>query len=153
MGGTDSAAVLPQHRLQSRVTVMGCDRAFSLPAYRALSHVRLESKPPLPGPPPIPVSTPSPVPDPNILFLSSINLYLSLYSRRLKSKPGDDSDCWWASQRCPPLPLPHLLPPTGGLGRSRVWARHPIACDSMRAADLRKEVSSCWNTGCDSGAD
>lgn len=23
-------------------------------------------------------------------------------------------------------------------------ARHPIACDSMRAADLRKEVDSCW---------
>lgn len=41
----------------------------------------------------------------------------SLYSRCLKSKPGDDSDCWWASQRCLlPQPLP---PPAARLGHRR----------------------------------
>lgn len=128
MGGTDASAASPQRRPQSLVTVMGCDRAFSLPAYGALSHVWSESSSP---------SDPRPLPFPRPQHSVAV-IYQSLpllYAQSLKSKARVDSNCWCAS---PPPPTPARLPSP----LHPICARHPIACDSMRAADLRKEGRS-----------
>lgn len=102
--------------------------------------------PPLPGPHSHPRPLPFPRPQHSVpVIYQSLP---SLYSRSLKSKPGDDSDCWWASQHPhPPPPDPHSTTPSTPTPPF-CWqtgpspSRRPIACDSMRAADLRKEGSS-----------
>lgn len=94
------------------------------------------SQAPFPGPPPIPGSSPSPVPDPNILFLLSINLYLRFTPSAWSQSLEMTATAGGLRNAASHLPV---SPPAG-----RLDARHPIACDSPRAADLQKEVSSCW---------
>lgn len=67
----------------------------------------------------------------NILFMSSISLYLCLFTTP-RDRPKDDSDCWWALQ---------LLPPSAPCWQNGPSSsRCPITCDSMRTADLRRKL-------------
>lgn len=90
--------------LQSSDTVIDYDRAFSLPAYRAVSHVWLKSNRPsqdLFNPNHILSATP-------IYSTTFCSCHPSISTFAFTepwARPGDDSNCWWASELLPPSAL------------------------------------------------